>query len=219
MWNPNLGFVEPAPPGEDKVPPPDHESFQTSTNSTSLGRKRWSPESIASRTVWKPRFVGLATPGEDKVQSSDGKSFYTSTTPTYRGRTWCPPGQYRPARCGNPNLGFVEPASSATRAGYGPIPGSAIFHVSTTPTNRGRQRWSSRSIPPRTVWKPQPHWLIADWLGFVKPPAPGEYTIPSSEQNAFLTSTTPVNRGRKRLSPRTTPPRTVWKPQLRVHHC
>ena len=37
-------------------------------------------------------------------------------------------------------------------------------------------------------------------------------------KNAFLTSA-PINRGRKRLSPRTTPPRTVWKPQLRAHHC
>ena len=39
----------------------------------------------------------------------------------------CPPGQYRAARSGNPNLGFVEPAPSATRAGYGPIPGSEIL--------------------------------------------------------------------------------------------
>ena len=48
-----------------------------------------------------------------------------------------------------------------------PSPDQKFFHTSTTPTNRGRQRWSSGSIPPRTVWKPQPHWLIADWLGFV----------------------------------------------------
>ena len=32
-----------------------------------------------------------------------------------------------PRTCGNPNLGFVEPAPSATRAGDGPIPGSEIL--------------------------------------------------------------------------------------------
>ena len=74
------------------------------------------------------------------------------------------------------------------------------------------------SIPPRTVWKPQPYWLIAGWLGFVKLPAPGEYTIPSPEQNAFHIHTNPTNRGRNWLSPRTIPAQTVWKPQLRVHH-
>ena len=83
----------------------------------------------------------------------------------------------------------------------------------------GSKRWYSGSIPPRTVWKPQPHWLVADWLGFVKPPALGEHTIPSSETNAFFISTTPINRGRKRLFPRKIPPRTTRKAQLGVHHC
>lgn len=32
------------------------------------------------------------------------------------------------------------------------------------------------------------------------------------------TSTVPTNRGRKRFSPGTIPPRTVWKPPLGVHH-
>ena len=62
------------------------------------------------------------------------------------------------------------------------------------------------------VVETQPHRLIADSLGFVKPLAPGEYTIPSSEQNTFLMSTTPINLGLKRLSPRTIPAGTVWNP-------
>ena len=122
----------------------------------------------------------------------------------------CPPDQYRPARCGNPNMEFVKPAPSAIREGYGPIPGSEILQTGDdnggTP---GRYR-------PARCGNPTP---VADWPGFVKPPAPGEYTIPSSEQNAFLISTTPIFRGRNRLSPRTAPPRTVWKFQLQVHHC
>ena len=105
----------------------------------------------------------------------------------------CPPDQYRPARCGNPNMEFVKPAPSAIREGYGPIPGSEILQIGDdnggTP---GRYR-------PARCGNPTP---VADWPGFVKPPAPGEYTIPSSEQNAFFVSTTPINRGRKWLSPR-----------------
>ena len=38
---------------------------------------------------------------------------------------------------------------------------------------------------PHGLEPPTPLWLIADWLGLAKPPAPGEYTIPSSEQNAL----------------------------------
>ena len=115
----------------------------------------------------------------------------------------CPPGQYRPARCGNPNLGFVEPAPSATRARCGPIPGSEILPYIYDSNKPGTTTvvLPVETAPHGVVWKPQPHWLIADWLGFVKPPGPGEYTIPFSEQNAFLISTTPINRGRKRLSP------------------
>ena len=35
-----LGFVEPAPPGEKKVPSADLKSFHTSTTPTNWGRKR-----------------------------------------------------------------------------------------------------------------------------------------------------------------------------------
>ena len=53
------------------------------------------------------------------------------------------------------------------------------FHAITSPTHRGRKRWSPWSIPPRAVWKPPTHWLIADWLGFVEPAPPGEDKIQS----------------------------------------
>ena len=43
------------------------------------------------------------------------------------------------------------------------------FHIFTTPTTRGRKRRFPGSILPRWVWKPQPYWLVADWLGLVEP--------------------------------------------------
>ena len=45
--NPNLGFVEPVPPGWDNVPSPDQKSFHTSTTPANRGQKRWSPGSIS----------------------------------------------------------------------------------------------------------------------------------------------------------------------------
>ena len=44
-----------------------------------------------------------------------------------------------------------------------------ISTTSTTPTTRGRQGRSPGSIPPRRVWKPQPHWVVADWLRLMEP--------------------------------------------------
>ena len=49
--NPNLGFVEPAPPGEDKIPSLDQKSVHTSTTITNRGQKRWTPGSIPPRTA------------------------------------------------------------------------------------------------------------------------------------------------------------------------
>ena len=46
-----------------------------------------------------------------------------------------------------------------------PSPGQKSFHISTTPTTRGRKRRSPGSMTPRKVWKPQPTWLVANWLG------------------------------------------------------
>ena len=86
------------------------------------------------------------------------------------------------------------------------------LHATVTPTHRGRNRRPRGSIPPLTVWKPQlHHQLIADWLGFVEPAPPGEDKVPSRDDESFHTSTPLTNRGRKRWSPRSILPRTVWK--------
>ena len=39
-----------------------------------------------------------------------------------------------------------------------------------------------------TVLKPQPHYLSVDWLGFVKPMAPGDDRIPSTDHKSFHAS-------------------------------
>ena len=79
-------------------------------------------------------------------------------------------------------------------------PDEKSLHTPTTPTTQGRKQRSPESIPPLTVLKTQPHWLIADWLGLMEPArgesspsgqrrspaAPGEDKFPSLDQNLSL---------------------------------
>ena len=131
----------------------------------------------------------------------------------------------------------VESCRSGQRRGSGrfgedkfPSPDQKPFHTSTTPTNRGRKRRSPESIPPRAVWKPQLHWVVADWLGLMEPArgescpsgkrrgpaASGEDRLPSPGQKSIHTCITPTTRERKRRSPGSIPRHAVWKPQP---HC
>ena len=90
-----------------------------------------------------------------------------------------PLGRYCPARCGNPNAtgwlligrrswsqraAGIAPRAATPGEDRVPSPSQKCFHIPTTPT-RGRKRVSPRSIPPRTVWKPQ--LPLADWLGLM----------------------------------------------------
>ena len=144
-----------------------------------------------------------------------------------------PPGRYRPARGGNPNqTGWVlidwdswsqRAARVAPRDNVEapPHPGSIGSHprirnpsisAQLTPTTRGRKQGSPGSIPPRTVWKSQLHWLVADWLGIMEPAggdscpsgqgrgraAHEEVKAPSPDQKSFHISTIPTNRGPRR---------------------
>ena len=79
-----------------------------------------------------------------------------------------------------------------------PSPDHKSLHTATKTINQGRKRWTPRPIPPRTVWKPQSHRLIAGWLGLVESSPPGEDKVSSPDYKSFRTSTTPTNRGRKR---------------------
>ena len=100
------------------------------------------------------------------------------------------------------------------------------FHISPTPTNRERERRSSGSTPPRTVWKPVRHWLIAGWLGLMvlargescpfrqrrDPAAVGEDTVLYPDLKSFQIFTNPTNPERKQRFPGWIVPGTVWKP-------
>ena len=141
-------------------------------------------------------------------------------------------GRYRPARCANPNptgviadcLWLMEPARGESyTSGQRQRPAAPredrvsssvliSFHISTTPTTRRRKRRSPGSIPPRRVWKPQPNWLVANWLRLAcgesfpsgqrrGSAAPGEDTFPSPHYKSFHIPTTPTTRRRKRRSP------------------
>ena len=164
-----------------------------------------------------------------------------------------PPGRYRSARCGNPNPTdwlLIDCGSWSQRTAR-----VALWANAEAPPHPGRMRSRPRrmrshprirnpsislqlqqtgdgnkipgSIPLRTVWKPQPHWLVAGWLGLMEPTrgescpsgqrrgptAPGEDRVSSPDQSSLYISTTPATWGQKRRSPGSLPPRTVWKPQ------
>ena len=112
-------------------------------------------------------------------------SIYPQLTPTTWGRERGFPGSIPPRRVCKPQshwvmadwLRLMEPACggscpsgqrrglAAPRKDKFPSPGQKSFHITTTPTTRGRQRRSPGSIPPGRGWTPQPNWLVADWLG------------------------------------------------------
>ncbi|CAM9543190.1 unnamed protein product, partial [Laminaria digitata] len=85
------------------------------------------------------------------------------------------------------------------------------------------QRTACGSVLSRNVLKPQPYWLIYDWLGLMEPAriescpsgqrrgsaAPGDDKVPSPGQESFHTSPVSTTWGRKRRSPGSIPPRTV----------
>ena len=162
----------PAAPEDDSVSSPDEKHFNICTTPTTRGLKRRSSGSILPRRVWKrqPHWV---------IADWLGLS-----TPA-RGES-CPSGQRRgPAAPGDDNF---------------PSPGHESFHIYTIPTTWGRQRVSLGSILPRTMWKPQPHWLVADWLGLMEPAggegcpsgqgrgcaAHGEVKVPSPDHKLSL---------------------------------
>ena len=126
----------------------------------------------------------------------------------------CPAGQRR---------GPAAPGKSKF-----PSPDQKSFNTSTTPTTRGRKRRSPGSIPPGTMWKPQPHRRVADWLRLMKPArgescpsgqrrgpaALGEDRVSSLDHKTFHISTTPTTLERKGRSLGSIRPHTAdcWLP-------
>ena len=134
-----------------------------------------------------------AAPGEDRGEKASINLQLRRTGDEDGG----PPERYRPAWCGNPK------PTGRSLIGWGSWSqrhqGRIGFHSRIrNPSVHLQLRRTGHSIAPRKVWKPQPNWTNADWLGFVEPAPPREDRVPSPDQKFFYTSATPTNRGRKR---------------------
>ena len=131
--------------------------------------------------VWKPQPNRLVADGLRLMEPVRGKS--------------CLSGQRR---------GLAAPGDDRVLS-----PNQKSFHTSTTNANNvGSKMGIPGSILLRTVWKPPPHWLVADGLGIMEPAgvecclscqgrgcaAHGEVKVQSADQNSFLISTTSTNR-------------------------
>ena len=176
-------------PGEDKAPSSDQKPFSTSTTRTNQGRKRWPPGSI------------LHCPARYGSPKISDLSFHITYYRVVVVDSWssCRIQYTLSARSNSPAVGGnLVPkkqngvrGASGTRGGQG----SKILPYIYSSRKPGTKPVIPGSMP-RTVWKPQPLWLIADWPGLVDPaPRRGYGPIPGS---AIRTSTTPIKRGRKR---------------------
>ena len=135
-------IIEPAPPGDDKVPSVQG-SFHISKNHSNGGRK---PSSLGLKpppTVWKPRF--------HRLESLIGSSF-----------TVAPHPRRRMIEAHQP-MGGGSVAHGGDRA---PSPVQKSSKNIYSPSNAGTITMISRvDIPPRTACQPRLHWLISrDWL-------------------------------------------------------
>ena len=89
------------------------------------------------------------------------------------------------------------------------------------------------ALASRTVWKPQPHWLVADWMGLMEPTrgkscppgqcrgpaAPEEDEVSSPDEKSFRANTNPATRGRKQRFPGPKPLHTMCKLQPPLADC
>ena len=135
---------------------------------------------------------GPTAPGEERVLSPDHQSFYISKTKSNDlGTTTgiprvdtAPHGVITPPHWVVADwLGLMEPAGGGgcpSGQGRGYAAHGEVKVPSPDPATRGRKRRSPESIQPRRVWKPQPHWLVTDWLGLMGP-ARGE-SCPSGQR-------------------------------------
>ena len=85
-----------------------------------------------------------------------------------------PESRCRPARRGNSNPGFVDPALPGE--GKGPYAYQKSLHASNPPTTRGQKQWS----PGRPAKCRNPN------LGFVESAPPWEDNVPTPDQNTSM---------------------------------
>ena len=124
----------PAAPVEDKFPSPIRNLFTPLQRQQSEDENGDSRGRYRSAQLWKPQPYGLAADYLGRMEPARGEI--------------CPSGQHR-----------VTAAPGEDKVSS---PGHKFLLISATPTTRGRKRRSLGSIPSRTVWKPQFHWLVAD---------------------------------------------------------
>ena len=167
------------------MPCPDEKSFDLSTTPNQRRRKRRSLGTIPVRTMGKHQPHWVIT---DWLGSCSQRSAITAP------------------------LANVEVPPHPGRIGSHPRIRNPSISLQLTPTSWGRKRGSPGSILPRTVWKPQPHWLVPDWLGLMEPAggescpsgqgrgcaAHEEVKVPSPDQIFFHISTIPTNREPRR---------------------
>ena len=139
--------------GEDKFPSPDQKFFYISITASTRGRKRRSLGSKPPRRVWKPQPNCVMADWLGPMEPGRGETF--------------PSGPRRgPAAVGKDKFPSADRKS---------------FHNSTTRTTPGPNRISSGSISLNRVWKPQPHWVMGDWMGLMVP-ARGERCPPGQRR-------------------------------------
>ena len=165
-------------------PSADRKSFHISTTRSTPGQKGRSPGSIPPNRVWKPQPHWVMDDWIGPMGLARGER--------------CPPGQRRgPDAHGEDNF---------------PSPDQTFFGIFTIRATRGGKRRTPGSIPVHRVWTPQPHWVIADWIGRMAlacgesfppgqrpgPAATGEDTFPSPDQTFFGIFILRTTRGGKR---------------------
>jgi len=139
-------------------------------------------------------FRGAGGIRENRVSSPDHKQFHTSTTPMNRGRKRCSPGLISPRKMWKP----PTPPADRWLAGVRGVPPhrgriDSQPRIRTTSTHLQVQQTGHENGDSsgryRCAWcgNPQPHWLIADWLGLVEPAASGKHRVPSSDHESFHT--------------------------------
>ena len=89
------------------------------------------------------------------------------------------------------------------------------FQISTTPTTRGQNGYPSGPYRPARYGNPNPHFLVVDWIGLMKPArdescpsehlggsaAPGDDIVSSSDEKSFQTSTTSTTQEKRGDTP------------------
>ena len=128
--NPNVRFVKPAPPWEDKISSSDHKYFNRNENRGPPSQQRFARCGYPNLG-----FVERAPPGQDKTHPRIRNPCIQLQLQQTGDENGGPPGRYRPARCGNAHLGFVEPVPPGQDKV--PSPDQKSFHKSTT---EGRKR-------------------------------------------------------------------------------